>query len=229
MMARHNGFAGCRWQQRRAHRCQPRGCCWIEGGPKPIRRGMFWGRPLREGESWRAVDRGVMFGKAPRRRRRKCGLSTVVRDLIGLGTVAVLLIGGVAFDLLLRRLLTGASVPGRGEASSVLPPLALTRPMRAGPSPPVRVSQRAPRSVSGQGSRVVVNLGTAGCRAWRLSFGGGTNWRDGVAVQMVSSCPANAAPSSATDGTATNPLPRLSWSRRVRQTLLLLTTVARFG
>jgi hypothetical protein len=49
-------------------------------------------------------------------------MSTVVRDLIGLGTAAVLLIGAIALDHLLGRLLTGASMPGRGQASSLLPP-----------------------------------------------------------------------------------------------------------
>lgn len=40
-----------------------RGCRWIEGEPKPLRRGMFCGRPVREGESWCAAHRGVVFGE----------------------------------------------------------------------------------------------------------------------------------------------------------------------
>ena len=38
-------------------------------------------------------------------------MSTVARDLIGLGTVAILLTCAIALDRLLRRLLTAVSVP----------------------------------------------------------------------------------------------------------------------
>jgi hypothetical protein len=39
-----------------------RGCRWIEGGPRPLRRCMFCGRPVPEGESWNAGHRGAVFG-----------------------------------------------------------------------------------------------------------------------------------------------------------------------
>jgi|SRR6516162_8508641 len=38
-----------------------RGCRWIEGEPKPVRRGMFCGRPVLVGESWCAMHRGIVF------------------------------------------------------------------------------------------------------------------------------------------------------------------------
>ena len=37
------------------------GCRWIEGEPKPLRRGMFCGRPVLVGESWCAIHRGIVF------------------------------------------------------------------------------------------------------------------------------------------------------------------------
>jgi hypothetical protein len=40
-----------------------RGCRWIEGEPTPLRRGMFCGRPVPEGESWCSQHRGVVFGE----------------------------------------------------------------------------------------------------------------------------------------------------------------------
>ena len=40
-----------------------RGCRWIEGEPKPLRRGMFCGRPVLAGESWCARHRLVVFGE----------------------------------------------------------------------------------------------------------------------------------------------------------------------
>ena len=39
-----------------------RGCRWIEGEPKPLRCGMFWGRPVLAGESW-CMHRGIVFGE----------------------------------------------------------------------------------------------------------------------------------------------------------------------
>jgi hypothetical protein len=39
-----------------------RGCRWIEGDPKPLRRGMYCGLPVAPGESWCAAHRGVVFG-----------------------------------------------------------------------------------------------------------------------------------------------------------------------
>ena len=54
-----------------------RGCRWIEGEPRPLRRGMFCGRPVLAGESWCAMHRGIVFGDTPPtqevgfRRRRK--------------------------------------------------------------------------------------------------------------------------------------------------------------
>ncbi len=47
-------------------------------------------------------------------------MSTVIRDLIGLRTAAVLLTGAIALDHLVRRLLAGAAMPGPGEAPSML-------------------------------------------------------------------------------------------------------------
>jgi hypothetical protein len=44
-----------------------RGCRWIEGTPKPLRRGMFCGLPVAPGESWCAKHRGVVFGFPNRR------------------------------------------------------------------------------------------------------------------------------------------------------------------
>lgn len=38
-----------------------RGCRWIEGEPKPLRRGMFCGLPVVPGESWCAEHRSVVF------------------------------------------------------------------------------------------------------------------------------------------------------------------------
>jgi hypothetical protein len=38
-----------------------RGCRWIEGEPKPLRRGMFCGRPVLVGQSWCAMHRGIVF------------------------------------------------------------------------------------------------------------------------------------------------------------------------
>jgi hypothetical protein len=40
-----------------------RGCRWIEGEPKPLRAGMFCGRPVAEDESWCAIHRAVVFGE----------------------------------------------------------------------------------------------------------------------------------------------------------------------
>jgi hypothetical protein len=40
-----------------------RGCRWIEGEPKPLRRGMFCGRPVVGGDSWCAEHRGIVFGE----------------------------------------------------------------------------------------------------------------------------------------------------------------------
>jgi hypothetical protein len=42
-----------------------RGCRWIEGEPKPLRRGMFCGRPVLAGESWCVLHRGIVFGNTP--------------------------------------------------------------------------------------------------------------------------------------------------------------------
>jgi len=39
-----------------------RGCRWIDGDPKPLRRGMFCGSPVAPGESWCAEHRGVVYG-----------------------------------------------------------------------------------------------------------------------------------------------------------------------
>ena len=38
-----------------------RGCLWIEGEPKRLRRGMFCRRPVLVGESWCAMHRGIVF------------------------------------------------------------------------------------------------------------------------------------------------------------------------
>jgi hypothetical protein len=38
------------------------GCRWIEGAPKPLRPGMFCGRPVAEGESWCPQHRRAVFG-----------------------------------------------------------------------------------------------------------------------------------------------------------------------
>ena len=38
-----------------------RGCRWIEGEPKPLRRGMFCRRPVLAEESWCAMHRGIVF------------------------------------------------------------------------------------------------------------------------------------------------------------------------
>ena len=43
------------------------GCRWIEDEPKPLRRGMFCGRPVLAGESWCARHRLVVFGEERRR------------------------------------------------------------------------------------------------------------------------------------------------------------------
>ena len=43
------------------------GCRWIEGQPKPLRRGMFCGRPVLIGESWCAMHRCIVFGEERRR------------------------------------------------------------------------------------------------------------------------------------------------------------------
>ena len=43
------------------------GCRWIEGEPKPLRQGMFCGRPVLAGESWCARHRLVVFGEERRR------------------------------------------------------------------------------------------------------------------------------------------------------------------
>jgi hypothetical protein len=43
------------------------GCRWIEGQPKPLRRGMFCGRPVLAGESWCARHRLLVFGEERRR------------------------------------------------------------------------------------------------------------------------------------------------------------------
>ena len=45
-----------------------RGCRWIEGAAKPLRRGMFCGRPVAEGESWCAMHRGIVFWEDEHRR-----------------------------------------------------------------------------------------------------------------------------------------------------------------
>jgi hypothetical protein len=41
-----------------------RGCRWIEGEPKPLRRGMFCGRPALAGESWCYAPRHSVWGRA---------------------------------------------------------------------------------------------------------------------------------------------------------------------
>jgi hypothetical protein len=43
------------------------GCRWIEGEPKPLRRGMFCGRRVLTGESWCAMHRAIVFGEERRR------------------------------------------------------------------------------------------------------------------------------------------------------------------
>ena len=50
-----------------------RGCRWIEGEPKPLRRGMFCGRRVPAGESWCAMHRGIVFGEE----RRRCCVKKV--------------------------------------------------------------------------------------------------------------------------------------------------------
>src|SRR5215472_16651421 len=50
-----------------------RGCRWIEGEPKPLRRGMFCGRPVLTGETWCAMHRSIVFSEECRR-GRDCGI-----------------------------------------------------------------------------------------------------------------------------------------------------------
>lgn len=54
-------------QERRADQCRFPRCRWIDGEPKPLRRGMFCGRPMLAGESWCALHRGIVFREECRR------------------------------------------------------------------------------------------------------------------------------------------------------------------
>ena len=88
-------------------------------------------------------------------------MSTVVRDLIGLGTAAVLLTGAIALDHLLRTLLAGAVMPGRGKASSLLPPLI---------RPPVE-SRSAGNPPRGRSRVEQICAGRAEISSLRVSYG----------------------------------------------------------